>query len=109
MILVLFDDLSIGAFDSPEAALKNLEGFDVMNNEYSFCDDAGQRYVGSVTRQGGWLRHEEVALQPEGKPDIENALALLDRAVRMEPNDVFADIESLRPHIVSRRQCLKQS
>ena len=109
MILVLYDDLAIGVFGSAAAAVKDLEGIDVMNDEYSFCDDAGQRYVGSVTRQEGWLRHEEVALQPEGKPDTANALALLDRAMRMEPNDMFADIESLRRHIVSRRQCLKQS
>ena len=79
-ITVAHDDGAAGRTDphlveSPAQPPDQLEAVDVLNDEYSFCDDNGQRYVGVITRPTGWFRRPEYgySLRPEGAPDISNA------------------------------------
>ena len=54
--------------------------------EYQFCDENGQRYVGVVTQKRGSFP-VDFELRPEGTPDIQNALNLLDLAQGLEPQE----------------------
>jgi hypothetical protein len=102
MMMVLLDEPTLILFESPDEPPNYLETVDVMSGEYSFCDDGGQRYVGYITHTPGWFRAERFGLRPEGAPDIANALDLVERAVVIEPNQWFADVESLRRHLKDR-------
>jgi hypothetical protein len=106
MMMVLLDEPTLILFESPDQPPDALEAVDVLNDLYSFCDENGQRYVGVITRPtGGWFRRPEYGygLQPEGAPDITNALELAERAVMIEPNTWFEDLESLRCYLEERR------
>jgi hypothetical protein len=100
MMLVLRDDLVIEIFESAPTLRDGIEVIDVENEEYQFCDQNGQRYVGVVTEKSGWFSSGNFELRPEGTPDINNALRLLDSAVDLEPNKKFADLESLRAYLL---------
>jgi hypothetical protein len=106
MMMVLLDEPTLILFESPAQPPAQLEAVDVLNDEYSFCDDNGQRYVGVITRPTGWFRRPEYgySLRPEGAPDITNALKLAERAVMIEPNTWFEDLESLRSWLEDRRR-----
>jgi hypothetical protein len=103
MMLILRDDPVIEIFDSPDNPPGWIEAIDIANNEYQFCDDDGQRYVGVVTRPSSWFRHPLYELKPAGSPDPANALALVDRAVAIEPNHRFDDLAALRRYLLDRQ------
>ena len=96
---MLRDDPVIEVFDSPDHPPSWIEGFDIENGEYQFCDERGQRYVGVVTRSSSWRRQPEFVLRPEGAPELENVLDLIRRAEAIEPNNQFPDLEALRQHL----------
>ena len=102
MMMVLLDEPTLVLFDTPDKPPDQLETVDVMNGEYFFCNDKGQRYVGYITRSRTWFHPPEFGLRPDGKPDIKDALALVDRAVMIESNKWFPDLESLRRHLVAQ-------
>jgi hypothetical protein len=102
MIMVLLDEPTIILFDSPDNPPDCLEAVDVMNGEYSFCDDDGQRYVGVVTRSVGGSYPVEYRLRPDGEPDLALAKNLAETAVMLVPNPWYADLESLRRHLKAR-------
>ena len=105
MMMVLLDEPTLILFESPDEPPDWLEAVDVLNDEYRFCDDNGQRFVGVIVRRPGWLGPEDdYILRPEGAPDIANAIALVERAVMIEPNRWFADVESLRRYLADRRE-----
>jgi hypothetical protein len=103
MMMVLLDEPTLILFDSPDKPPDLLEAMDVLNGEYSFCDDDGQRYEGVITRPAGRFHTPEYGLRPVGGPDIAHALELVDRAVMLEPNAWYADVESLRRRLTDRR------
>jgi hypothetical protein len=104
MMMVLLDEPTLMLFKSPDKPPDWLEAVDVLDGEYSFCDEDGQRYVGVMTRPAGWFRLPEYILRPEGDPDITNALQLAEQAVMIKSNEWFADLESLRRHLEERRR-----
>lgn len=67
---MLRDDAVIEIFDSPDRPPDWIEGVDVENGEYEFCDDRGQRYVGVITRSSSWWRQPEFELRPEGQSNV---------------------------------------
>jgi hypothetical protein len=99
MIMVLLDEPTLILFESPDKPPDRLEAVDVMNGEYSFCDEDGQMYEGVLTDPGGWFRPAEYGLRPVGPPDIANALALVELAVMIEPNPWFSDLKKLRAYL----------
>ncbi len=103
MMMVLLDEPTLILFGSPESPPAFLDAVDVLNGEYSFCDDSGQSYVGVMTRPAGWFRAEEYLLRPDGASDIANAIELVKRAVVIEPNEWFTDLESLHLCLEDRR------
>ena len=96
--MILRDDAVIEVFDAPSQPPNWIEGIDIENKEYQFCDDTGQRYVGEIIRPSGFLRQPRWRLRPEGTPDIRNALDLIAKAKLIEPNERFPDLETLRRH-----------
>jgi len=98
-MLILRDDPVLELFESPLTPPNWIEAIDIENKEYSFCDDQGQIYVGVITKPSGWFQPTTFELRPDGKPDIANALALIDRARVLEPNIWFRDLSSLRQHL----------
>jgi hypothetical protein len=103
MRMMLLDEPTLMLFESPDKPPDLLEAVDVLNNEYRFCDDNGQLFVGVSTHPGGRFREPEYVLRLEGPPDVANALDLVDRAVMIIPNPWFADVASLRRYLVGRR------
>jgi hypothetical protein len=103
MMIMLRDDPVIEVFESAGTPPNWIECIDIENGEYKFCEDTGQRFVGEVVQRAGFLRREQFRLKPEGEPDVMNALRLLDQAKTIEPNEYFADLESLRRHILDRQ------
>lgn len=102
MMIMLRDDPVIEIFESAATPPNWIECIDIENDEYQFCEDTGQRFVGEVVCRAGLFRSEQFCLIPEGEPDVMNALRLLDRAKAIEPNEYFSDLESLRRHILER-------
>jgi hypothetical protein len=78
MMLLLLDEPTLMLFETPDKPPDWLEAVDVLNNEYRFCDDNGQLFVGVSTHPGGRFRDPEYVLQPQGPPAIANALKLVD-------------------------------
>jgi hypothetical protein len=104
MILILRDDPVIEIFDSPDKPPDWIEAIDIENNEYQFCDDDGQRYVGVFTRPTSWFRLPLYELKPVGSPDLANALTLFDRAVAIKPDQMFDDLAALRSYLLDRQR-----
>jgi hypothetical protein len=102
MLLLLLDEPTLMLFESPDKLPDWLESVDLLNNEYRFCDDNGQLFVGMNARQGGWFRAPEYVLRAQENPAIANALKLVDQAVMIIPNPWFADVASLRCYLVDR-------
>jgi len=102
MIMVLLDEPTIILFDSQDNPPDCLEAVDVMNGEYFFCDDDGQRYVGAVTRSVGGSYPVEYRLRPDGEPSLSLAMNLAETAVMLVPNPWYADLESLHRHLKNR-------
>ena len=103
-MMILRDDPVIELFESPDAPPRWIEAIDIANNEYRFCDDLGQRYVGVVKQPTRWYRLPTYELQPLGTPDMAHALALLDRATMIERNQRFADLAGLRTYLLEHNQ-----
>ena len=103
MMLILRDDPVIEIFESPDNPPDWIEAIDIENNEYQFCDDDGQQYVGVITRPSSWARLTLYELKPVGSPDLANALTLVDRAVAIEPNHKFDDLAALRNYLLDRQ------
>ena len=99
MMLMLRDDKVIEIFDSPENPPAWIEAIDIENEEYRFCDEKGQRYVGVIVRPVGYFRSGAFELRPEGQPQLKNALDLVDAAVGIEPNERYGDLDLLRRHL----------
>ena len=99
MILMLHDDKRIEIFDSPDDPPKRLEAIDIENEEFRFCDEKGQRYVGVITRPVTTFGAGAFELRAEGEPDVTNALDLIDQAVGLEANKWYKDLASLRRHL----------
>lgn len=103
---MLRDDQILEIFDSPSSPPNWIESIDIENEEYQFCDNEGQRYVGVVTQRGDWRKTQKIELQPVGFPALLNAVSLVDRALQIETNEQFKDLPSLRQYIVSTGQGL---
>ena len=101
MIIMLRDDAVIEVFDSADNPPDWIEGIDIENGEYQFCDDRGQPYVGVITRPSGWHKQPEFLLRPQGAPELRNVLDLIERAETIEPNDRFPNLEALQKHITT--------
>lgn len=99
MMLMLRDDKVIEIFDSHQNPPTWIEAIDIENEEYQFCDERGQRYVGVIIRPAGLFRSGAFELRPEGKPQLKNVLNLVDAAVGIEPNARHSDLETLRRHL----------
>jgi hypothetical protein len=100
MMLMLRDDHVIEIFESAPTVRDGIEVIDIENQEYQFCDQDGQRYVGVVVKKGRWLKSSNFELRPEGAADIANALRLLDSAVGLETNKRFTDLEAVRAYLL---------
>ena len=98
MMIILRDDRVIEIFDSPNSPPDWIEGMDIENQEYQFCDDIGQIYVGQISKSSSSLRQASWSLQPFGDPDIRNLKELINKAEVIEPNDQFPNIETLKNH-----------
>jgi hypothetical protein len=99
MMFILRDDAVIEIFESQDEPPKWIEAIDIENEEFRFCDDRGQRYLGVITQKSGWFAPAKFELRPDGIPDFKNAIALLDSAVALKPDQRFADLQSLRDYI----------
>ena len=104
MMLILRDDQVIEIFDSPSSLPNWIEPIDIENEEYLFCDDKGQRYLGVVAQRGNWRQTAKIDLQPIGVPDRLNAVSLVDLALQIETNERFQDLPSLRQYLISNNQ-----
>jgi hypothetical protein len=104
MMFILRDDPVIEIFDSPDKPPDWIEAIDIENNEYQFCDDDGQQYVGVITRPSSWFRLPLYELKPVGSPDLANALTLFDRAVAIKPDQMFDDLAALRSYLLDRQR-----
>ena len=99
MILMLRDDNIIEIFESPADLPRQLEAIDIENEEYRFCDERGQRYVGFITRKVGVFTRGAFELRPEGQPELGNVVSLIDQAVGLAANKWYRDLASLRRHL----------
>lgn len=104
MILILRDDSVIETFADPKFPPSWIEVIDVSNKEYRFCSDYGQRYIGKINKSPGLFKPWTFVLQPEGQPDIRNALELVDNAKNVETNEKYTNLDDLRNHIMSLKK-----
>jgi len=95
MMMMLRDDLVLELFDDPRTPPAWIEGIDVENKEYSFCDVYGQRYEGRITTSGTLLHQARFHLEAVGSPDLANALDMLGRASGMEKSGRIENLAAL--------------
>jgi len=96
MMILLRDDRVIEIFESPDNPPDWIEGIDIENNEYQFCDETGQIYKGHIVKPSGSIKQAEWNLQPDGVPDIGNLKELIDQAESIKPTDQFPNLETLK-------------
>jgi hypothetical protein len=102
MMLMLPDDLVLETFDSPENPPNSIEWMDVANSVYAFSDHRGQMYEGQLLRAARLLATEKWRLVPVGQADIKNAIALVNRAVAIDPDRcAFPDLASVKDYLVN--------
>jgi hypothetical protein len=81
MILVLETNSSLlNLFSSAAEAESHLEAIDIENEEYEFCDNTGQRFVGEVLKPVTKFVAGRFRLKPEGTPDRAVVASFLSRA-----------------------------
>lgn len=99
MMLILRDDKVLEVFKSPQDPPAWIEAIDVMNGEYSFSDERGQKFIGVEVKKVQVFKPGSFDLCSNGDPNIINALSLVDQAKALESNVFFADLASLRKHL----------
>ena len=105
MMLILRDDQVIETFESADNPPSWIEWIDVKNAEYTFSDDRGQMYEGRLDHAGGLFRGEKWHLVPVGIANPNNAIALIERAVAVDPDYCASpDLESLRRRLEMNRR-----
>ena len=100
-MLLLRDDTVLEIFEDAAKPPGWIEVIDIQNEEYEFCDEHGQRYVGVVTGSSGWSGTAQFVLRPEAAPQLGNVIDLVDRAQAIEPNKYFGDLDALRRHLTA--------
>ncbi len=70
----------LSAFASPTEAESRLEVVDIENNEFEFCDDLGQRFVGEVLAGGSTFKSGRFRLVPQGLPTRRAVEILVSKA-----------------------------
>lgn len=85
MILVFETNGSLlHLFSSVSEAESRLEGIDIKNGEYEFCDDMGQRFVGEIVAPVTSFRAGSFHLKPDGAPDKAVVASFLFRTRSLE-------------------------
>jgi hypothetical protein len=67
-------------FSSALEVKSHLEAIDVENNEYEFCDDKGQRFVGEIVAPVTKFAAGSFSLKPDGIPNKSFVASFLSRA-----------------------------
>jgi len=65
-----------------------------------------KRYAGEITGPAGFFRQAEWHLRPEGVPDIQNVLNLINQAKKLEPTNRFPSIHALKEH--TTKECMRR-
>ncbi|HVU09153.1 MAG TPA: hypothetical protein VHG89_11485 [Verrucomicrobiae bacterium] len=94
MILVL--ELNGGLlylFPSVAKVESHLEAIDIENNEYEFCDDNGQRFIGEIVSSVTKFSMSGFRLKPSGTPDKTVIESFLSRARSLDQS--CGDFKSL--------------
>lgn len=101
MVLVLENNGNLlYLFSSVLEAESRLEAIDVENQEYEFCDDVGQRFVGEITAPVTMLRSGSFRLHPEGLPDRTIIESFLNRARSLDRVcNGIKSLDDLRKHL----------
>jgi hypothetical protein len=80
MLLVIDRDNNLTIHPSVSDAEGHLETIDIENDEYEFCDETGQRYVGEVLKPVGKFTSGAFRIVPQGTPDPSLPAAFVSRA-----------------------------
>lgn len=109
MILAIDKHAALYVFSSSEEAERELEAIDVQQDEFEFCDLAGQRYAVVYTippkvSRFGPLQTIDIGafkLSAQGSSDPTVSLGIVDRATHIERTSVpaFTSLEALRNEI----------
>jgi hypothetical protein len=110
MLVFEKDDGSLMAFPSIDGAKAQCELIDVQNAEYEFCDDEGQRYSHAVRKSRvvfGLFSSETFILVPEGVPEIQNVVRLIDKARHFDGKRCgIGSIDELKAQVLRRKGAL---
>ena len=104
MLVFEKDDGILIAFPSAGGAESWCELIDVQNGEDEFCDGEGQRYGYAVTKPMGLFLSGGFTLVPEGAPDGQNVMRLIDKARSFEGNRCgIGSIDELKAQVLKRK------
>ena len=102
MILAIDTHSVLYLFDSLEDALKDLEGIDIENHEYEFCDDTGQGFSAVLTTPVTAFHSGTFNLVSSGEPDPGLLQSFLDRAREIgKPSQGISSFDDLRKWLSS--------
>jgi hypothetical protein len=80
MLLLIDRDQCLYVFASVADAEAHLETIDIEDDEYEFCDESGQRYIGEVLKPVGKFTSGEFRIVPRGVRDSDLPLSFVARA-----------------------------
>jgi hypothetical protein len=110
MLVFAKDERSLTAFPSDYEVKVQCELIDVQNGEFEFCEDNGQRYAYAVTKSKvlfGLISSETYILVPEGVPDIQNVMRLIDKTRHFDGKRCgIGSIDELKAQALKRKGAL---
>jgi hypothetical protein len=110
MLVFAKDERSLTAYPSDYEVKGHCELIDVQNGEYEFCDDNGQGYSYVVTKSKvlfGLLSSETFILVPEGIPDIQDVVRLIDGVRHFDGKRCgIGGIDELKAQVLKRKGAL---
>jgi hypothetical protein len=95
MIMMLRDDLVLELFANPDNPPDWIEGLDIENAEYEFCNEDGCAYLPIIDKPSSAFSQAKYRLRENGSPDPNNALAFALRAKGIAPNASFKNVDEL--------------
>ncbi len=104
MLLALLDDGVLQLYESPEAAVLDVEALDAGQTFRAVFDDSGQTYTIEWIRPNQGRRivqNGEYRLAPTGVYDVKRLIQIIDERHLLEPAGAEAQVQEIRRRLTS--------
>jgi hypothetical protein len=104
MLVTLQDDGVLRLYESPEAAIRDVEALDAEETFRVIFDGTGQTYTIDWIRpnRGHWIvQNGQYRLVPTGVYDVQQLLRIIDENKTIEPESAGARLQEIRRRLTA--------